>query len=114
MTKNERLQDMVGENETQFQLAVIAYAKLRGWRIAHFRPAWTGKGWRTPVQADGAGFPDLIMTRGDRLVIAELKSKQGKVSDEQQAWLDAFTLIRDAEVYVWRPEDRDEIEEVLR
>jgi len=118
MTNQERLLDMTGNSETQFQLSVIEYAKLHGWRVAHFRVARTARGWRTPVQADGAGFPDLIMTRRGcsegRLVIAELKSKKGKVSKDQRLWLDAFTMVENVEVYVWRPEDRAEIEEVLR
>jgi hypothetical protein len=45
-------------SEAAFTDAVIELARLGGWRVAHFRPARTASGWRTPVQGDGAGFPD--------------------------------------------------------
>lgn len=44
-------------DERQWQAQVIELARILGWRVAHFRPALTKHGWRTPVQADGAGFP---------------------------------------------------------
>jgi hypothetical protein len=82
--------------EAEFQDQVIHLARLYGWRCAHFRPARTEKGWRTPVQADGKGFPDLVLVRGPELIAAELKADKGRVSPEQQAWLDAFTAVGDA------------------
>jgi hypothetical protein len=92
------------ESEAGFQRAVIDLARLMGFRVAHFRAAQTGKGWRTPVQADGAGFPDLLMVRGGRVIAAELKAERGRVSDEQLAWLDALAAAG-VEVAVWRPRD---------
>jgi hypothetical protein len=50
--------------EAAFLRQVLDLAKLRGWRTAHFRPAQTSRGWRTAVQGDGAGFPDLVGRRG--------------------------------------------------
>ena len=49
---------------------------MLGGRVAHFRPPRTVHGWRTAVAADGAGFPDLVMVRGSRLLAAELKSER--------------------------------------
>jgi hypothetical protein len=94
--------------------AVIDLGHLFGWRIAHFRPAMTKHGWRTPVAADGKGWPDLTLTRGDRLIFAELKSAKGRLTEEQQEWLRA--LQNAAEVHVWRPSDWSDgsIERVLR
>src|SRR5205823_4705076 len=60
--------------EAALQTQVIQLGHLYRWRIAHFRPALTAQGWRTPVEADGAGFPDLVLTRSPELIIAELKS----------------------------------------
>lgn len=89
--------------ERQFQDRVIAEARLRGWLVAHFRPAKTERGWRTPVSADGKGFPDLVLVRY-RVVYAELKSGSGKLSDDQAVW--ALRLAEaGAEVHVWRPDD---------
>ena len=100
-------------SEEQFQKQVIQYAKLRGWRVAHFRPAMTKSGrWVTAVQADGAGFPDLVLVRGDVVLWMELKAEKGKLSPEQQAWFDALMAARQ-EVYVFKPSHWSVIETVL-
>ena len=109
--------------ERAFQDALVDYARLRNWRLAHFRPARTEKGWRTPMQGD-AGFPDLVLLRAPRLVFAELKSDTGRLTPAQREWIDELARQRDAwdvldphppvEVYVWRPGDWPRIEEVLR
>lgn len=97
--------------EAQLQSAVIELAHILGWKVAHFRPALTARGWRTPVQADGAGFPDLVMVRGlradGRLLFVELKSDTGRISSEQDAWMTAllaatFDTVH-VNLYVWRP-----------
>ncbi|MBO0732299.1 MAG: VRR-NUC domain-containing protein [Acidimicrobiaceae bacterium] len=98
--------------EDEFMSAVIDYAHWQGWTVAHFRPAWTGQGYRTPVQADGKGFPDLLMVRGPRVVAAELKSKRGRVDEDQRAWLDKLAAAG-VETHVWRPSDWDVLEKVL-
>lgn len=98
--------------EQQFQGQVIDLARTLGWKVAHFRPAQTARGWRTPVAADGAGFPDLILVR-DRVIAAELKTQTGRVKDHQADWLQAFTAAG-AEAYLWRPNDVETIIETLR
>lgn len=99
--------------EAGFTAAVIQFARLYGWRVAHFRPARTAKGWRTSVQGDGAGFPDLVLIRGDVLVVAELKCGANRPTPEQAVWLAAF---RSAGIraHVWYPDDWPTIEDVLR
>lgn len=94
--------------EDAWQDQVIEVAQLLRWRVAHFRPAKTAQGWRTPVQADGAGFPDLVLVRGPRLIFAELKSDSGRVRPDQQEWLERLAGTS-AEVYVWRPADVKEM-----
>ncbi len=100
--------------EAELLDAVVDLGHLFGWRAAHFRPARTAHGWRTPVAADGAGWPDLTLVRGDRLVFAELKSERGKTTTEQTEWLEHLDKV--AEVHVWRPGDWADgaIETVLR
>lgn len=100
--------------EAQFGAAVVEMARLLGWRVAHFRPARTLAGWRTPVAADGTGFPDLVLVRGDRLVFAELKAARGRPTDEQSAWLAALAGVERVDVALWRPADWDAIERALR
>ncbi len=106
-------------SEREFQSWVIDVARGLGWRVAHFRPAMTQRGnWITPVQADGKGFPDLVLVRRDRLIFAELKAEKGRLSKDQQEWLKALYHVenemRGIAVYVWKPSDRDEIERILR
>jgi hypothetical protein len=79
-----------GVTERDLQDAVIQCARLLGWRVAHFRPALTAHGWRTPVEADGAGFPDLVLVRDGWVVFAELKSARGARPIEQADWLEAL------------------------
>src|SRR5262245_37343528 len=94
--------------EAELLTQVIQFAKLLGWRVAHFRAGRTLHGWRTAVQGDGAGYPDLLLVRRDRVVWAELKSQRGVLSDEQQAWIDALRAAGQ-EVYIWRPSSWREI-----
>lgn len=90
--------------EEQLQRAVIELARLTGWRVAHFRPALTSHGWRTAVEADGAGFPDLVLVRRQLVVFAELKSDRGTLTPGQREWADALTEAGQ-EMFVWRPRD---------
>ena len=99
------------ETEAGFQEAVMALAHTQGWLVAHFRPARTDQGWRTPVAAEGAGFPDLVLVR-DRVIFAELKTERGRVRPEQQRWLDALAGAG-AEAVLWRPSDWETIVDVL-
>jgi hypothetical protein len=89
--------------ERELQKGVIDCARIFQWRVAHFRAAQTSRGWRTPVEADGAGFPDLVLVRDGRLLFAELKGDGGRLSDEQHAWIDALDAVRNVETYVWTP-----------
>lgn len=101
--------------ESDLEAAVLDLAAILGWRRAHFRPALTRRGWRTPVSGDGAGFPDLILTRPPRIVAAELKSATGRMSPEQERWL-ADLAASGIETHIWRPIDldNDSIVAVLR
>lgn len=103
--------------ESELQTAIIEAAQLYGWRVAHFRPALTSKGWRTPVQGD-AGFPDLCLARNGRVLFLELKSEKGRVTPDQDAWLtDLGTSIdvdRAPEAMIVRPSRLDEVLAMLR
>lgn len=96
--------------EGEFQETVIGLAKIHGWRVSHFRPAWTEQGWRTPLSGH-TGFPDLALARSSRVILAELKTQRGKVTQDQQAWADAIG----PEMYrLWRPSDLEQIKEELK
>jgi len=91
--------------EETLQSLVLELAQVKGWRRAHFRPARTAKGWRTPVMGDGAGFPDLLLLRGNCGLAIELKAQDGHLSSAQAEWLAAFAVIPGFRGGVWRPMD---------
>jgi hypothetical protein len=92
---------------------VAQIARMKGWRVAHFRPSRTATGWRTACQFDAAGFPDLVLVRGDRLLFVELKrDKTCKMTDAQYDWMDAI-VNAGVEFAFWTPECWEEIERVL-
>jgi hypothetical protein len=101
------------QTEAQFQDAVANLAKLLGWRRAHFRSGLAAKGYRTPVQYDGAGYPDLTLVRPPRVVFAEMKSQTGRLSETQREWLADLAACPGIESYVWRPGDWFDIELIL-
>jgi hypothetical protein len=91
--------------ECKFLAQVLQLAKLYGWKTFHCRPARTANSWRTPVQGDGKGFPDLVLVKGDRLLFAELKASKGRTTLEQDDWLAALGAVPGVSVHLWRPED---------
>jgi hypothetical protein len=100
--------------ERQFQATVIEIAKWHGWLVFHPMPVQNTKGvWRTAV-AGNIGFPDLVLAHSTRgLILAELKTGIGRVSADQQLWIDTL-LLAGAETYVWRPKDLPEIQQRLK
>ena len=99
--------------ELDFMHQVTGYAVLRGWDWLHIRPGRTKDSWRTPVSGTlGAGFPDLLLIRGSRIIFAELKRDGGKPTADQRRVLDV--LGQAAEAYCWTPKDWDFLERELR
>jgi hypothetical protein len=93
--------------EKDLQRGVIDVARVFGWRVAHFRTVPVKRGsrviWETPVQADGAGFPDLVLVR-DRVLWIELKVGKNTLTEEQAEWARALDAAG-AERYVWTEHD---------
>lgn len=88
--------------EREFQAMVTRDAKVLGWRCYHTHDS----------RRSEPGWPDLALVR-DRLVLAELKTDTGRVSDDQQQWLDLLAGAG-VEVYLWRPRDYDDVLRVLQ
>jgi hypothetical protein len=94
--------------EVQLQKTIIDIAKRFHWMVAHFTPAQVRQGkWMTPVMADGAGFPDLILLRGPEVLVVELKGNAKYPDPNQRRWLDGFNEAG-IEAVVWRPRDFDD------
>lgn len=94
---------MAGLLEADFLHQVEDVARLYGWKAHHeFR---TDK--RTP-----GGWPDLALCKGARLIFAELKKEDGRLSVKQRDWLIALDGTP-VEVALWRPSDMPTILRVL-
>ena len=126
-----------GISETAFASQVEDLLKIFHWRWTHFRPAWSAKGYRTPIKGY-KGFPDYVAVRPPRLLFTELKSDKTKTSPEQNEWLDdlkecvkqitiapiekgkipareaELSLFPSFEVYLWRPDMIEEVTRILR
>jgi len=103
LTKKEVDRD---ELESEFQARVLTLARYNGWKVYSVPDS---------RRATMSGWPDLTMYRvsDKRLVFAELKrAKGGRVSDAQEVVLAELAEIGE-EVYLWKPEDWDEIARVL-
>jgi hypothetical protein len=120
-------------SEHEFMRRIIEHAIQRGWGepveagMTPVEKATLLRPYHTHIAKRGAnGFPDLLMVRRGRMVIAELKREKGsRVAPAQQKWLDALALVaantpmvergyRAIEVYLWRPSDWATIVKVLR
>jgi hypothetical protein len=88
--------------EKLFQQAVLDAMHLFGWRTYHTFDS----------RRSAPGFPDICAVRRDRLLFSEIKGPRGKVTPAQQQWLE--DLGRCAEAYLWREQDWERIEGVLR
>ena len=101
---------MLAENlisESEFQQSVVAAFLAAGWTVYH----------NPDSRRSSAGWPDLQLLKPAgphgpaQLVFAELKTARGRLSRTQKAIAQALT---DAgqEVYIWRPADWPQIEQV--
>jgi hypothetical protein len=99
-------------DEYVFQRVVIACALDHGWLVHHTPRAKVRPGQHvTPTQGH-LGFPDLVLCRGDELLVVELKSKRGTTTTMQDVWLGRLADAG-ATVHVWRPADWPTIRSTL-
>ena len=90
------------QTEGQFQRAVLDCAAHYGWLALHIRN----------MLGNPSGFPDLVLFRGRRAVVAELRRENGALGPKQEEWI-ARLAEHGVEVYVWRPSDWEAIERAL-
>jgi len=93
--------------EADFLRAVTDLATLAHWLCYHTYDS----------RRSQAGFPDLVLVRGDKLIFAELKTNRGRVKPAQREWLDTLSSMADGQagvsIYLWRPRDWDGIVGIL-
>jgi hypothetical protein len=80
--------------EAQFYEQVRQWAEQQGWLIYHTYDS----------RRSYPGFLDTVFVRPPRIVFAELKREDGRVTREQWQWYDALKACG-AEAYIWRPSD---------
>lgn len=99
--------DQRNVTESQLLEFVRAAAKQLGWRFYHTRNSF----------GSTAGFPDLVMVRGQRVIYAELKAARGRLSPAQVEWLTELRAVAPGgvgrDVYLWQPRHMDAIVHVL-
>lgn len=88
--------------EIDFQKTIIELAEIYGWCYFHDNDS----------RRNIAGLPDLILVR-ERVIYAELKKQDGKLSRKQKEWIARLKNARQ-EVYVWRPSDFEDIVKILK
>ena len=90
--------------EVEFQNDVLKVATLLQWKHYHTHNS----------QRSVAGFPDLVLVRGDKILFRELKtdSPKSQCTPAQKEWLELLERAG-CDVGVWRPRDMDEIVRTL-
>lgn len=100
--------------EKDFQARVLELAKSLGWRHMHIgestKRVRRGSKFVLVPDPDCQGWPDLTLVhvRTKRLIVRELKSDTGKLTDAQRSWLRDLDAVG-VDVDVWRPRDWDDI-----
>lgn len=100
-------------SEAEWLDMVTELATLKGWDWMHIRPAMKRNGsWLTAVAGSlGEGWPDLVLVKGRRILLVELKADRGALSEHQRRVLDVLRSAVDVDV--WRPADWPRIVEAL-
>ncbi len=100
--RNEKTPSLFLTSESHYTRQIVELATLRGWRVVHFLPARYAQSDSFATHFIGhKGFPDLIMVRPPRIIVAELKMPSGRIHAEQEAWLKAFAGCPCVETYIW-------------
>jgi len=102
-TKDDKVQQLPAISEAEFQNTVIDLAKRCGFEFIYHT-------WRSDHSP--AGFPDLIILKDGRMIVAELKKVGGQLSAEQYFWLLEFLEVTD-DVYLWDEDDWNEVLKII-
>ena len=100
-----RCSNKIPVTEKDLREQVRTLCKLFGWKMQF---SWTSI--HSP-----RGFPDLVLANPEqkRVIFAELKGEKGKLTPQQEEWLDILRQCGQ-EAYVWKPQDIEKIVEILR
>jgi hypothetical protein len=90
-------------SERDWQQRVVDFAHWHRWLSYHTFDS----------RRSDSGFPDLVLIRAGRVVFAELKAESGRVTAAQRRWLLTLASSPGVEVYLWRPSDWPNVQQVL-
>jgi hypothetical protein len=101
--------------EKDFQDSVIQWARMFGWRCFYI-PDWMYRlaiasmlrSRRKDRDWPDKGFPDLVLLKPGRLIVAELKAPKGRIEPDQKEWHALFDTVG-IPVHIWKPDDIDRI-----
>ena len=82
---------------------VRTLARAQGWMTYHTLHS----------RGSEAGFVDLVCLKPPVLVCAELKTDVGRVTPQQQQWLNTLAQVTTVRAHVWRPSDWAEVVHVF-
>lgn len=111
-------------SETAFASQVEDALTRFGWKWMHIKPSIMQSGkWASSMNEGGKGWLDYIALRPPRMIVAELKDAYTKMSPEQEEWFDMWKecqLCYDTskqvivpEVYLWRPDNIEDVISIL-
>ena len=85
-----KAQEMLAADLTEKQLSdnIVSLARALGY-LVHRDPTWRATG-------TDAGYPDLTLVRGGRIIFAELKAEKGKLTGTQGDWCNEIGLVQEA------------------
>ena len=106
------------QTERAWRRSVIEYSARMGWVHWHDHALNVPSGCpncreRIELPRTLDGWPDLWLVRAPRLIVVELKSERGRLTERQRTWLDLFRRCPGIEVYVWRPSNWPDVEVAL-
>lgn len=102
---------------TDLEMAETTEAKFQAWVIGRA----VGYGWDRDLiyhslhsMGSQAGFPDLVLVKGARVIFWELKSPTGKATPAQEKWIEALRAAGCVAAVVWPKDWRMVNEELSR
>lgn len=104
--------DPAGET-SELLPVVAACAEAHGWRVCHVYPS-RGRDGRWITATSSPGFPDVWMVRAGRMIVLELKSREGRPGPGQREWISDLDSVPGVDAAFAGPDDWPDLSRVLR
>ncbi|KKL07928.1 hypothetical protein LCGC14_2581080 [marine sediment metagenome] len=104
MAAKRKAQQQAPISEKAFQAQIVDAARALSWYVFHVYDS----------RRSSTGFPDLELIRGATMLRLEVKTEDGVVADEQQAYIDRLNQVKYVVADVVRPSHWDEVLDTLK